>query len=59
MLFEYLTELKKCLPKEKFEDVLKMVEEVIKFNKVGFNKTTTGLEFAKLCEWCLVCLKRC
>lgn len=59
MLLGYLTELRKRLSKEKFNEVLRMAEEDIKFNRVFFGKTTTALEFGILCERCLECLNRC
>lgn len=59
MLLGYLVEIKKNLSKEQFHEVLKMVEEDVKFNRVSFGKTTTGLQFGILFKRCLECLNRC
>lgn len=59
MLFKYLVEISKKLPKEQFNEVLLMVEEDVKFNRLSFGKTTTGLEFGILFARCLECLSKC
>lgn len=59
MLLGYITEIRKTLSKEQFNEVLLMVEQDVKFNRLNFGKTTTGLEFGILFVRCLECLNRC
>lgn len=59
MLLGYLVETKKRISKEQFNEVLLMVEQDVKFNRLNFGKTTTGLEFRILFARCLECLNRC
>lgn len=58
MLLNYLNELKGLTTREEFEDVLKMTEDDIKFNKVRFNKKTSVEEFILICNRSLSLVKR-
>lgn len=52
MLGEYFKWLKRNVSEELFNDIVNAAEEDIKFNRVGFNKTTTEEEFIVICKMC-------
>lgn len=59
MLFEYLLDLKNSTNDKDFKEILKMVEEDIKFNRTSFRKLTTTGEFINICEISKCCISRC
>ena len=52
MALNYLKWLKNSAGEEIFKQVVKAAEDDIKFNRVGFNKTTTGDKFIEICMLC-------
>lgn len=52
MLFDYLYELKNNTNEEDFRELMNMCEADIKFNRLGFNKTTNSVEFIRIMEGC-------
>lgn len=50
MLFNYLNNLKNNTNDEDFREILKMVEDDIKFNRTSMGKKTSTKEFIKICE---------
>lgn len=52
MLFDYLYELKNNTNEEDFRELMNMCETDIKFNRLGFNKTTNSVEFIRIMEGC-------
>lgn len=59
MLFKYLIELKKSLPRRDFLKFMKDIEKDIKVNRIAFNKTTSQKEFIEICEGLKMVLRRC
>ena len=45
MLFKYLESLKNNINEEEFKEILKITADDIKFNRIGFNKTTNAKKF--------------
>ncbi|MDU1308487.1 MAG: hypothetical protein E6936_13645 [Clostridium perfringens] len=45
MNYKYIKDLKNRYSKEKFEGILLVVEQDLKFNKLRFNKRITNKEF--------------
>lgn len=52
MALKYLKWLKNSAGEEIFKQVVKAAEDDIKFNRVGFNKTTTEDKFIEICMLC-------
>lgn len=52
MALNYLKWLKNSAGEEIFKQVVKAAEDDIKFNRVGFNKTTTEDKFIEICMLC-------
>ncbi|MGL5190888.1 MAG: hypothetical protein ACRC7S_14700 [Cetobacterium sp.] len=52
MVGEYLSWLKRNVSNELFTEIVTAAEDDIKFNRVGFNKTTTEEEFIAICKMC-------
>lgn len=52
MALKYLKWLKDSAGEDIFKQVVKAAEDDIKFNRVGFNKTTTEDEFIEICMLC-------
>lgn len=48
MVSKFLNELKIDTTDEEFREILKMTEDDIKFNKIGFNKKTTQIELINI-----------
>lgn len=58
MVFKFLSDLKQEVGVIDFETILIMAEMDIKFNRVGFGKTTGPKEFIKICTGCKDALMR-
>ena len=58
MVFKFLRSLKEEVGIIDFETILTMAEVDIKFNRVGFGKTTGPKEFIKICTGCKDALVR-
>ena len=52
MVFKFLTWLKANVTEEQFKDILEATDQDIKFNRVGFGKTTKPLEYIRICTRC-------
>ena len=52
MVFEFLTNLKARTTDEEFKDILAATDQDIKFNRVGFGKTTGTKKFIEICTGC-------
>ena len=52
MALKYLKWLKDSAGEDIFKQVVKAAEDDIKFNRVGFNKTTTEDKFIEICMLC-------
>lgn len=52
MVFKFLTWLKSNVTDEQFKDILEATDQDIKFNRVGFGKTTKPLEYIRICTRC-------
>lgn len=52
MVFKFLTWLKVNVTEEQFKDILEAADQDIKFNRVGFGKTTKPLEYIQICTRC-------
>ncbi|CAI3208556.1 hypothetical protein [Clostridium neonatale] len=52
MVFKFLTLLKSYVTEEQFKEILIMADQDIKFNRVGFGKTTKPLEYLRICTRC-------
>lgn len=50
MLFKYLESLKNNTNEEDFSEILKKTADDIKFNRIGFNKTTNPKKFIEIAE---------
>ncbi len=50
MLFKYLESLKNNINEEEFKEILKITADDIKFNRIGFNKTTNAKKFIEIAE---------
>ena len=59
MVFKFLRSLKEEVGIIDFETILMMAEVDIKFNRVGFGKTTGPKEFIKICIGYKNALMRC
>ena len=59
MVFKFLSDLKQEVGIIDFETILIMTEMDIKFNRVGFGKTTCPKEFIKICTGYKKALMRC
>lgn len=58
MVKNYLDWLRANTTKERFINVLKMTEEDIKFNRLGFSKVTSQKEFIEICKISFTILNR-
>ena len=52
MVFKFLTWLKAETTDSQFKEILKATEDDIKFNRIAFGKTTTPLQFIRICTRC-------
>lgn len=52
MVFKFWIWLKSNVTEEQFKDILEAADQDIKFNRVGFNKTTKPLEYIRICTRC-------
>lgn len=59
MVFEFLNNLKKEVGEINFRDILAATDQDIKFNRVGFGKTTSPIKFIEICTGCKNVLLRC
>lgn len=58
MVFKFLTWLKANVTEEQFKNILAAADKDIKFNRVGFNKTTGSKKFIEICTVC-ACVEIC
>ncbi|MGL4571828.1 MAG: hypothetical protein ACRCVJ_12270 [Clostridium sp.] len=58
MLLQYLDWIKGQTTKEEFTEILKMTEDDIKFNQIGFKKLTRQYEFIFICHRCFNLVRR-
>jgi limonene-1,2-epoxide hydrolase len=58
MVFNFLRALKEEVGEDNFEIILDMTEVDIKFNRVGFGKTTGPAKFIEICTGCKNALMR-
>lgn len=58
-LINSLNKIKKKVTPDEFRTILKMTEDDIKFNRVGFGKTTTPVEFAIIAQRSYEVISRC
>lgn len=54
VVFAFLDELKANTDEKEFQEVLMMVDQDIKFNRIGFGKCTSPSEYIEICERCLI-----
>lgn len=59
MVFKFLSNLKEEVGESNFKDILAATEQDIKFNRIGFGKTTKPKEFIQICTGCKNVLMRC
>ena len=59
MVFKFLRSLKEEVGIIDFETILIMAEMDIKFNRIGFGKTTSPKKFIEICTGCKDALMRC
>ena len=59
MVFNFLRSLKEEVGVIDFETILIMTEMDIKFNRIGFGKTTSPKKFIEICTGCKDALMRC
>lgn len=52
MVFKFLANLKAKTTDEQFKDILAATDQDIKFNRVGFGKTTGPKKFIEICTGC-------
>lgn len=52
MVFKYLESLKSQTTDEQFREILEMADQDIKFNRVGFKKTTAPRTYIDICDRC-------
>lgn len=52
MVYKFLRELKAKTTGEQFKDILAATDQDIKFNRVGFGKTTGPKKFIEICTGC-------
>lgn len=58
MVFKFLKNLKKEVGESNFEIILDMTDADIKFNRIGFGKTTGPKQFIEICTGCKNALMR-
>ena len=59
MVFNFLRSLKEEVGVIDFETILIMTEMDIKFNRIGFGKTTSPKKCIEICTGCKDALMRC
>lgn len=59
MVFKFLRNLKAEVGENNFKDILAATDQDIKFNRVGFGKTTSPKKFIEICTGCKNVLMRC
>lgn len=59
MVFKFLSNLKKEVGESNFKYILAATDQDIKFNRVGFGKTTGPKKFIEICTGCKNALMRC
>lgn len=59
MVLKFLNNLKAEVGVIDFETILIMTEVDIKFNRIGFGKTTGPAKFIEICTGCKDALMRC
>lgn len=52
MVFKFLTNLRAKTTDEQFKDILAATDQDIKFNRIGFGKTTGPKKFIEICTGC-------
>ena len=52
MVFKFLNDLRNKTTDEQFKDILAATDQDIKFNRVGFGKTTGPMKFIEICTGC-------
>jgi len=52
MVFKFLNDLRNKTTTEQFKDILAATDADIKFNRVGFGKTTGPKKFIEICTDC-------
>ncbi|NRT88135.1 hypothetical protein [Clostridium beijerinckii] len=52
MVYKFLIELKAKTTDEQFKDILAATDQDIKFNRIGFGKTTGPKKFIEICTSC-------
>lgn len=50
MVFAFLKKISASTTEKEFREILKITEQDIKFNRVGFDKCTSPSEFIKICS---------
>ncbi|WP_187372145.1 hypothetical protein [Clostridium ihumii] len=50
MVNNFLKQLRAVTTKEEFKEILKIAEQDIKFNRVGFNRLTNQDNFINICK---------
>lgn len=59
MVYKFLRNLKAKTTDEQFKDILAATDQDIKFNRVGFGKTTGPKKFIEICTGCANVILRC
>lgn len=59
MVFEFLKWLKANVTEDEFKKILEATDQDIKFNRVGFGKTTGSRIFINICTRCAKVVLRC
>jgi len=52
MVFKFLRNLRAETTEEQFKDILAATDQDIKFNRIGFGKTTGSKKFIEICTSC-------
>lgn len=58
MVFKFLTQLKSQTTDKQFRDILAATDADIKFNRVGFGKTTGPKTYINICTACACTILR-
>lgn len=59
MVIKFLQELRVQVTDKEFNEVLRVAEDDIKFNQIGFGKLTDSKTFIEICMSSLIVVQRC